>query len=205
MKKTIITVIALATLITGPLATAQLGGGRIVTVDLNKVFNDYYKTPIASAKLKDTAEGLNKENEQLVTKFRLLREELDKLRDDLEKPEFSAEVKEQKKKELQTKLADLQKIQRDIEEFRRTNQRELEAQTQRMRQTILKEIIEVVNKEAKDAGYTFVLDKSGNTLNGVPGVVYSQDSSDITDSILKILNRNAPKTEAPAPKAPDTK
>ncbi len=203
MKKLIITAVALSVLSLGHVASAQVASGRMVTVDLNKVFNEYYKTPIASAKLKDTAEVLNKENEALVTKYRQLIEELNKLRDDAEKPEFTAEVKEQKKKAIQEKLADTQKVQREIEEFRRTNQRELEAQTQRMRQTILKEIIEVVAKEAKDAGYTYVFDKSGNTLNGVPGIVYSQESADITEAIVKILNRNAPKTEAP--KAPDAK
>lgn len=204
MKKVIVALIAASTLATGQFATAQVASSRIVTVDLNKIFNEYYKTPIASAKLKETAEGYNKENEDLVTNYRKLIEDLNKLREDVDKPEYSAEVKEQKKKAIQEKLADTQKAQRDIEEFRRTHQQELERQTQRMRQNILKEITDVVGKEAKDAGYLYVLDKSGNTLNGVPSVVYVQDSLDITDSILKILNRNAPKP-ADAPKADEPK
>jgi Skp family chaperone for outer membrane proteins len=69
-----------------------------------------------------------------------------------------------------------------------------------MRQTILKEVQDVIDKEARDAGYQLVLDKSGNTLNGVAVLVYSQDSLEITDDILKILNKNQPKgAEAPKP------
>jgi hypothetical protein len=31
--------------------------GRMVVVDLNRIFNEYYKTPQASAKLKETGTG----------------------------------------------------------------------------------------------------------------------------------------------------
>lgn len=206
MNKTLITVVALATLALGYTASAQVASGRIVTVDLNKVFNDYYKTPIASAKLKETATSYNKENEDLVARYRKEIEELNALREDQEKPEYTDEVRAQKRKKVQEKLGDTQKTERDIQEFRRTHQQELEKQTQRMRQNILKEVTEVIGKEAKDAGYLYVLDKSGNTLNGVPGVVYSQESLDITDAILKILNRNAPAdAPKPEPTKPDTK
>ena len=71
----------------------------------------------------------------------------------------------------------------------------------RMRQSILKEINDVIAKEAKDAGYTLVLDKSGNTDKGVPTIIFSQESLDITEEIIKVLNKNAPKAEAAKPEA----
>jgi outer membrane protein len=198
MKKIISAVVAVVAVGLSQLASAQVPSSSIVTVDMNKIFNDYWKTPIASAKLKETAEGFNKENEELVNNYRKLIDDLNKLREEADKPEYTTEVKAQKKKAIQDKLTETQKAQRDIEEYRRTHQQELERQTQRMRQSILKEITEIIVKEAKDAGYTLVLDKSGNTLNGVPGVVFAQDSLEITDRIVKILNRNAPKiTETP--------
>jgi outer membrane protein len=185
------------------LATAGLGQtqpGRIATVDLNRVFNEYYKTPVASGKLKDQAEGFNKEHEEMQADLRKAIDDLNKLRDESEKAEYSAEVKEQKKKAVQEKLGEADKKRRDLEEYRRSHQKILEDATQRMRQGILKEINDVITKESKDAGYQLVFDKSGNTLNGVPTLVYSQDSLDITDDIIKILNKNAPKTaEAPKP------
>ncbi|MCX7915517.1 MAG: OmpH family outer membrane protein [Verrucomicrobiae bacterium] len=174
--------------------------GRIVTVDLNRVFNEFYKTPIASAKLKETADSYNKEHEQMLAEYRRQVDDLNKLREEQDKPEYSEEMREQKRRALQEKLAETQKTQREIEEFRRTHQKLLEDQTQRMRQNILKEITEAIRKEALDAGYAMVLDKSGNTLNGVPSVVFALDSVDIPEDILKILNRNQPKpTETPKP------
>lgn len=196
----------ISALVTGgalALATVTLGQtqpGRIVTVDLNRVFNEYYKTPVASAKLKEQAEGFNKEHDEMQADLRKAIDELNKLRDDSEKAEYSAEVKEQKKKAVQEKLGEADKKRRDLEEYRRSHQKILEDATQRMRQGILKEINEIVTKESRDAGYQLVLDKSGNTLNGVPTLIYSQDSLDITDDIIKILNKNAPKT-AETPKS----
>jgi len=200
MKNTIVAFVTTAALGLALTASAQAPAGRIVTIDLNKVFNDYYKTPIASAKLKETADSFNKEHDEMMANYKKEIDELNKLRDDQDKPEYSAEVREQKRKAVADKLTETQKMQRDIDDYRTSHRKILEEQTQRMRQTILKEIQDAVDKESRDAGYQLVLDKSGNTLNGVPGLIYSQDSLDITGDILKILNKNQPKgVEAPKP------
>ena len=200
MKNIMAIFIAAATLGLTLTASAQAPTGRIVTVDLNKVFNEYYKTPIASAKLKETADSFNKEHEEMLANYKKQIDELNKLRDEQDKPEYTPEVREQKRKAVADKLADTQKVQRDIDEYRAGHRKILEEQTQRMRQTILKEINDIITKEARDAGYQLVLDKSGNTLNGVPAIVFSQDTLEITDDIVKILNKNQPKTaETPKP------
>jgi len=186
--------------------SAQGLTGRIVTVDLNKVFNAYYKTPIATAKLKETIDSYRKEHDDMFADYKKQIDELSKLRDEQDKPEYTAEVREQKRKAVAEKLAETQKLQRDIEEYDANHRKILEEQSQRMRQTIVKEITDVVNKEARDQGYQLVLDKSGSTINGVPMVVFSLDTMDITDDIVKILNKNQPKTaESPAPAEKDQK
>ena len=194
MKNITVTLITAGIVALSTTAFPQAPSGRIVLVDLNRVFIEYYKTPIASAKLKETIDSYNKEQEELRTQLRKGIDELTKLREEQEKTEYTPEVREQKKKAVQEKLAETQKAQRDLEEYQRSHQQILDQQRDRMRQTILGEIKDVISKEAKDAGYTLVLDKSGNTLNGIPTVVYSQDSMDITDDIIKKLNKNQPKT-----------
>lgn len=181
-------------------ASAQAPIGRIATVDLNKVFNDYYKTPMAQSKLKETVDSYTKEQDEMMANYKKGIDELNKLREEQEKSEYTAEVREQKRKAVAEKLTETQKLQRDIEDYRASHQKILQEQTQRMRQTILKEINDVIGKEARDQGYQLVIDKSGNTLNGVPMVIFSQDSLEITDDIVKVLNKNQPKTtETPKP------
>lgn len=175
---------------------------RIVTIDLNRVFNEYYKTPVASAKLKDTAEQYNKQHDELMGNYRKLVDELNKLREDQDKPEYTAEVRDAKKKAVNDKLTETQASQREIEEFRTSHRQMLDQQTQRMRQGILKEIRDIIQKESRDAGYSLVFDKSGNTANGEPSIIFAQEALDVTDDILKILNKNKP---ADLPKADATK
>ena len=200
MKNTIIAFVAMSSVALAFTAAAQAPAGRIVTVDLNKVFTDYYKTPIASAKIKDTAESFNKELNEMVDNYKKEIEELNKLREDQDKPEYTAEVRVQKRKAVSEKLAETQKIQRDLEEYRTSHGKILQDQQLRMRQSIVKEIQDIIDKEAQSAGYQLVLDKSGTTANAVPTILFSQDSMDITDDLIKTLNKNQPKTtEAPRP------
>lgn len=190
--------IALAMFVAHSPLFAQSPGGRIVTVDLNRLFTEYYRTPVASAKLKDTAEQYNKEHDEMLAQFRKAVDDLNKLREEQDKTEYTPEVREQKKKAVQDKLTETQNMQRNIEDYRASHRQMLDQQTQRMRQSILKEIKDIVLKESRDAGYGIVFDKSGNTANGEPTIIYSQDSIDITEDMLKVLNKNKP---ADAPKA----
>ena len=200
MKNTIIAFVAMSSVALAVTTSAQVPTGRIVTVDLNKVFTDYYKTPIASGKIKDTAESFNKELNEMVDNYKKEIEDLNKLREDQDKPEYTAEVRDQKRKAVSEKLAETQKIQRDLEEYRTSHGKILQEQQLRMRQTIVKEIQDVIDKEARDAGYQLVLDKSGTTANAVPTILFSQDSLDITEDLIKVLNKNQPKaTESPKP------
>ncbi|MEI8063190.1 MAG: OmpH family outer membrane protein [Verrucomicrobiota bacterium] len=188
--------VALASLVVHGSLFAQAPGGRIATIDLNRLFTEYYKTPVASAKLKDTAELFNKEHDEMLAQYRKLVDDLNKLREEQDKTEYTPEVREQKKKAIQDKLTETQAMQRNIEEYRAGHRQMLDQQTQRMRQNIIKEIKEIVLKESRDAGYGIVFDKSGNTANGEPTIIYSQDSIDITEDMLKVLNKNKP-TESP--------
>ena len=56
---------------------------------------------------------------------------------------------------------------------------------------LVKEIRIVIRDYARQHSYNLVLDVSGKTLNSIEPVVFYDMSYDITESILKILNRKA--------------
>ena len=176
-------------------AWAEGLSGRIVTVDLNRLFNEYYKTPIELKKLQEIRESNSNDESAMLTEYRKLTDELVKLRDESEKPEYTTEVKDQKRKAMADKLAQIQKSQQDIEEFRRTRLKAYDDQRGLRQANILKDINDTINKIATDAGYMMVLDKSGMTANGMPSILFSQNAMDVTDEVLKVLNKNAPKTQ----------
>lgn len=176
-------------------AWAEGPSGRIVTVDLNRLFNEYYKTPIELKKLQEIRESNSNDESTMLTEYRKLNDELVKLRDESEKPEYTTEVKDQKRKAMADKLAQIQKSQQDIEEFRRTRVKAYDEQRALRQGNVLKDINDAIDKIARDAGYLMVFDKSGVTANGVPSILFSQGAMDVTDDVLKVLNKNAPKTQ----------
>ena len=176
-------------------AWAEGPSGRIVTVDLNRLFNEYYKTPIELKKLQELRESNSNDESAMLAEYRKLNDELVKLRDESEKPEYTAEVKEQKRKAMTDKLEEVRKSQQDIEEFHRTHLKAQEEQKALRQGNLLKEINDAIDKIARDAGYLMVFDKSGLTANGMPTILFSQNSADVTDDVLKVLNKNAPNAQ----------
>ncbi|MBM3862148.1 MAG: OmpH family outer membrane protein [Verrucomicrobia bacterium] len=206
MKQSFVAIITTAALVMfGQAAVAQVTGGRIVTVDLKRIFNGYYKTDFCNAKWEEQRVVYKKELDELDAQHRKLNDDLAKLQEDMEKPEYTEEVKAQKRKLVKDKLDEIAAKKNEIQEAGRRHSETLRQTMLRMRAGIIKEIQEVIAKEARDLGYLYVFDKSGETGNLVPAIVYSQDSLDITEDILKVLNKNAPKPAAEPAKAPKTK
>src|SRR5438445_5204152 len=80
-------------------------------------------------------------------------------------------------------------MEREITEFRQTRERQLQEQALRMREGIVKEITDVVMDKVKASNLDLVFDKSGNSLNGVPVLMYSRDSVDFTNDVIAVLNK----------------
>ena len=57
---------------------------------------------------------------------------------------------------------------------------------------ILEEIRKLVEERAKVENYDYVFDKSGLSTTQVPFLLYTKDATDITVSLLKDLNKDAP-------------
>jgi Skp family chaperone for outer membrane proteins len=91
-------------------------------------------------------------------------------------------------------------MEREINEFRQTRERQLQEQAMRMRENIVKEITDVIMERVKGANYDLVLDKSGPSMNGVNIVLHSKDSFDFTTDVITALNKKpvATTTEKPA-------
>src|SRR5207247_9425749 len=104
-------------------------------------------------------------------------------------PALSAEAKTQKAKERDDKIANIKNMEREINDFRQTRERQLQEQAMRMREGIVKEITDVVMEKVKANNMDLVFDKSGVSLNGVPVLMYSHGAVDFTNDIITVLNK----------------
>ena len=187
MKKLLcLTLISLFVL---PIAVRAQGTLKIGTVDMNRTFREYNKTKDAEAKINDAKNQAKKEYDERADTYKKALDDINNLNKQLEAPALSADAKAQKAKERDDKISNIKNMEREITEFRQTRERQLQEQALRMREGIVKEITEVVMEKVKAGNLDLVFDKSGNSLNGVPVVMYSRDSVDFTNDVITVLNK----------------
>ncbi len=181
-----------------PAAHAQL---KVATVDMNKVFSGYYKTKDAENKINDAREVAKKELDERMESHKQMLDEINQLNKDIDNPALSDQAKKDRNKKRDDKIGQVRSLEQEIQEFKGSREKQLQEQAVRMRNQIVEEITKVITDEVKEKNYDVVLDKSGQSLNGVPFVLYSQDRMDFSDSVITTLNKTRP-TAAAATAAP---
>jgi outer membrane protein len=166
---------------------------KVGTIDMKAVFDNYYKTKDAEAKINESRTQAKKELDDRLDTFNKGQEQARKLNDEANKPELSEKAKAEKVKGLNEKLQELGVMQREVQEFQQTRERQLSEQSVRSRNALVEEINKVINDAVKAAGYDLVFDKSGQSLNAVNVLVHSKDSFDFTNEVVSKLNSEAPK------------
>jgi Skp family chaperone for outer membrane proteins len=190
MKKTITLLV-----FTGWLALAGAASAadqKIAIVDLQKVFDKYYKRIQSDAALKLEVADVEKERKQYVDNAEAHNSEFQKLTDKANDQAISAEERDKSKKEAEQKYVELERDKQAITEFDRVATERLHEKQLQRRDDVLAEIRQVLNADAKAAGYTMVLDVSGDSHNMVPVVLYNNGQNDVTASLIKELNATAP-------------
>ncbi|MDD5350305.1 MAG: OmpH family outer membrane protein [Chthoniobacteraceae bacterium] len=194
--------VAAIALATSSIARADV---KIGYVDMNKIFSSYYKTDQAKKRIEEAQSTAQNELQERADVFNKNRDAILKLNEELNKPELSKETKEKKTKERDEKAEEAKRQEKEILELRSQRLKNLQEQANRMRAGIVEEIRKLVNDKVKADQYDLVLDKSGLSSNGIEVVLYSKDSTDFSDDIIKALNADKPKDSASAPAPSKTK
>ena len=205
MKNSIKTLFALLAFgAAASLASAQ-PAPKILVVDLAKLFDGHYKTDEQRTKLsgdeqkaQEELDRLNKEGNSMVEKYK-------ELADQANSPVATAEAKAKATADGQKVLEDIRRKQAEVQKFQQDTRASLQQRMKNFHDLMLEEIGKVAVDIAKRKGATLLLDKSGQTLNGVSGIIYSDAEYDITAEVLKEINKDRPApsaTATPAASAP---
>ncbi len=179
-------------------AQAQM---KVGMVDMNKVFQDYYKTKEAEQRINEARGAAKKEMDDRMDARTKTLEDINTLNKEMENKSLSAQARDEKSKQRDDKIAEVRNLEREITEFKNTRERQLQEQAVRMRNGIVEEIMKIVNDRVKADGYDLVFDKSGSSLNGVPLILASKDSMEFTNDVITALNKTKPATTDAKPAA----
>jgi outer membrane protein len=195
--------ITLASALVFPVA-AFAQGLKVGTVDMQRAFKEYSKTKDAEAKINEAKNAAKKEYDDRAESYKKALDEINNLNKQLESAATSGDAKTKLAKDRDDKITNIKNMEREINEFRQTRERQLQEQALRMREGIVKEISDVVMDKVKANRMDLVFDKSGMSLNGVPVVMYAPENTDFTNDIITVLNKpgRASSVANPSPAKP---
>ncbi len=188
-------------------ATSLISGAsaqnlKVATVDMQELFKQYHLTNAAQEQINVERAKINQLNEDRLVRIREIEANLESFKKQVEDPSVNESKKQSIAKDFKLQQQEGMQLDKERREF---IQRRTEALNQNMierMKSILEDIRKLVEEKSKADNYDLVLDKSGTSTSQVPVVLYSKDSMDITASLLKVLNKDAP---APDKKADDKK
>jgi outer membrane protein len=172
---------------------------KIHVVDMAKLYDNHFKTLEQNSKIqaddekaKEELDRMNKEGNALVEEYKTLNEQANN-------PALAADTKTKSQAEAQKKLEAIQTKQREIQTFMQNTRNSLQQRLQTFRSLMLEEIGKVATDVAKRKGATLLFDKAGPSMIGISNLVYSDAGFDITDEVMRELNKDRPATLSPAP------
>jgi outer membrane protein len=176
---------------------AAADASSVAVVDLNRVFNDYFKTASVNTRIEEFATNMGEEREPLVTRYDEMQARLRAVTESSQDEEMPPEERRTLTTEAQEVLAQLRDLRTEIDEFDAARSDQLERLAKRLHEDIVDDIYRAVETYARRNDIDIVIDSAYERQTGLRVVVHSDPDYDITDEIIEQLNKGAPRTAAP--------
>ena len=179
---------------------------KVRTVDMNEIFQGYYKMQDAQKIFQDSVSRAQEELRAMVEGVEKMGKEYaefvesegKKLKEKLDSETLSEDAKKKLLEEAEKKRGSMasalneKKIQAN--EFRQRTDQMLAEKKNALISMNTKEMTDAVERISKKENIDFVLNTAG------PAVIYSKDSVSITGAVLEELNRDMPKKSGDSPR-----
>jgi hypothetical protein len=171
------------------------------TVDLRRVFDNFYKTKLELAKMKELERNIKQKDQDMKVQFRKEMTAYTNLLASASDPSVTTDERDRRKEAVAYKLYEINTAKTNIIKYEKDSQTTFVTKRSQTRNELLKEIFAVIN--SRDASHRYTLDqflafseKNKNfdkiLLPIDTGKNYDGNTIDLTDSILAQLNTNAP-------------
>jgi len=184
---------AFAALLLLPLTASADPKMKLGTVNMAKLLTEYHLTKAALAEEDVEREEIKKDDQERIVAIKAMNDEMKLLDAELRDPSLAEAKRRASLEKLKLYDAKIKALGKERDDFL---QRRGKALNQKMG-SIMNEIrIEVVNSvaaHAKDStDVDYVVDSSGLTTAQVPFLLFAREKVDLTDDLLKLLNKESP-------------
>ncbi len=176
---------------------------RVATVRVADVFRQLESTAKANEEIQAKRDALKKDKRQAA---------IDELTADLELrakklaeggPAIDPATRKKLEQEFLLKRQEAKSLEEDFASYRAEKHREINAEMIAGMRTRLDRIRAAAEKIAKEEGYDWIFDSSGQTNTGVPLMLYAKNPADLTERVRSMLGaaKSAPNADAAKPAA----
>ena len=204
-RRTPVGLLLLAAFLCAGIAAQAAEVQRFAVVNLEKVFREYRKSRIAEDAFKQQAEVYRnyfvKQQGLLVQ----LRKQAEQLQEEARNPALSEADRSKAGADAVVKAREVAAKEAELKLYAAERLRTMRDAEQKKREEVFADIYKEIDRRAAAEGFTFVLDSSGKTMNEQPTVLRFPASCDLTEAVIRELNRTmseAEKTEAAPAAAP---
>jgi outer membrane protein len=174
---------------------------KILVIDMAKALDSYYKYQDSKNKLNEATQKAQDQVDEYKKEMKAIQDQYGEKMEQSKNSVLKQEVRDQAAADAQKMVGEFQQRQQALQQFAENTRASLQQRMKIATDLLLEDIKNASASLARARGATIVLDKGGPSLLGVPSVVYADASYDITDDVLKELNKDRPVTTTAAPAA----
>ncbi len=175
------------------LSVTAADNGRIAAVDLERVFREYYKSRIAEDSIKQQAEVYRNYLLQLNEQLTALREEARVARLNSQNIALADADRRKSMQAAETKAREVRQKEAEIDLYASEGSESMRKVETEKRKEIMTEIMAEARRRMTAEGYAFLFDTSGKTMNEQPTLLVFPPGCDLTESMIRELNRGKTK------------
>lgn len=160
---------------------------KVGCLDLDRGFKEMPETTQAEAEINERKNASKIEYDSRAADYKTRLDELNALNSQIESSKDRSLVDERDRK-----ITAIKALEREINEFRTTREKELQDIALRKREAIVAKLTASVQKIGQSAGFNLIFDYSGMSMNGVPLLVFHTNLPDLTDEVIADAKGTAP-------------
>lgn len=183
MKKLYVSVMVLF------IALNSIYAEKIAVFNMDKAFRSYYKTGRAEKSLKKHKAAFKQQALKLEKQRKIKKDFYEEQVRKARNIAYSAEERDKAREEAEGTVKQLKLFDQKAYQLQKRFEKAMVKSSVEFRDVIVGEIKKEIHKLAKTRKIDFVFDSSGKSLNYMPTVIYHGKSFDLTDEIVKVLNK----------------
>jgi len=177
-------------------SSGYAGEIKCATVNMDKLLSKYHIAKKELSILQVEKYQYEEDNQKLIQEINRTESQLKSLISKLRQKDLSESERDEFLRKYDNLTEQYQALNKALQGSHQDLLREINTKRAKAKNQSMEKISTAVNKYAKAQKYQWVIDTSGHSSTRISPLVFARDATDITDEILAVLNKDAPKEKS---------